>query len=65
MSGPEIIETSAGQRTGPVLDIDHLKVTFATDGGDGSAPLFSRTRAWTCAPAKSWPSWANPVPGRP
>ncbi|MEO8282750.1 MAG: ABC transporter ATP-binding protein [Pseudarthrobacter sp.] len=34
MSGPEIIETGAGQRTGPVLDIDHLKVTFATDGGD-------------------------------
>lgn len=34
MSGPEIIETSAGQPTGPVLEIDHLKVTFATDGGD-------------------------------
>ncbi|GAA1782546.1 ABC transporter ATP-binding protein [Pseudarthrobacter sulfonivorans] len=34
MSGPEIIETSAGQPTGHVLDIDHLKVTFATDGGD-------------------------------
>ncbi|WP_255770997.1 ABC transporter ATP-binding protein [Pseudarthrobacter sulfonivorans] len=34
MSGPEIIETSAGQRAEPVLEIDHLKVTFATDGGD-------------------------------
>jgi peptide/nickel transport system ATP-binding protein len=34
MSGPEIIETSAGQPTGHVLEIDHLKVTFATDGGD-------------------------------
>jgi peptide/nickel transport system ATP-binding protein len=34
MSGPEIIETSTGQPTGHVLEIDHLKVTFATDGGD-------------------------------
>jgi peptide/nickel transport system ATP-binding protein len=34
MSGPEIIETSAGHPTGPVLEINHLKVTFATDGGD-------------------------------
>jgi peptide/nickel transport system ATP-binding protein len=34
VSGPEIIETSAGQPEGHVLEIDHLKVTFATDGGD-------------------------------
>jgi peptide/nickel transport system ATP-binding protein len=34
MSGPEIINTSAGQPAGHVLEIDHLKVTFATDGGD-------------------------------
>ncbi|GAC1377214.1 MAG: ABC transporter ATP-binding protein [Pseudarthrobacter sp.] len=34
MSGPEILSTSAGQAQGHVLEIDHLKVTFATDGGD-------------------------------
>ncbi|MGO4186947.1 ABC transporter ATP-binding protein [Pseudarthrobacter sp. TAF60_1] len=34
MSGPEIIGTSARQPQGHVLEIDHLKVTFATDGGD-------------------------------
>ena len=34
MSGPEISGTSAGQPQGNVLEIDHLKVTFATDGGD-------------------------------
>ena len=34
MSGPEIIELGAGNGTGNVLEIDHLKVTFATDGGD-------------------------------
>src|SRR6476469_6443561 len=34
MSGLEIIGTSARQPQGHVLEIDHLKVTFATDGGD-------------------------------
>jgi peptide/nickel transport system ATP-binding protein len=34
MSGPEIIEAGAHRGSGPVLEIDHLKVTFATDGGD-------------------------------
>jgi peptide/nickel transport system ATP-binding protein len=34
MSGPEIIETNAGHPTGHVLEINRLKVTFATDGGD-------------------------------
>ena len=28
------ITTSTGTGAGPVLDIDHLKVTFATDAGD-------------------------------
>jgi peptide/nickel transport system ATP-binding protein len=34
MSGPEITEAGAHPGSGPVLEIDHLKVTFATDGGD-------------------------------
>ncbi|MET3718275.1 ABC transporter ATP-binding protein [Arthrobacter sp. UYEF21] len=34
MSGPQIIEDSPRRGTGNVLEIDHLKVTFATDGGD-------------------------------
>jgi peptide/nickel transport system ATP-binding protein len=34
MSGPQISEAGSGRRAGNVLEIDHLKVTFATDGGD-------------------------------
>ncbi|MDR6413808.1 ABC transporter ATP-binding protein [Pseudarthrobacter sulfonivorans] len=34
MSDPRIIEASPGHGAGKVLEIDHLKVTFATDGGD-------------------------------
>lgn len=34
MSNPEIIESDSQRTMGNVLEIDHLKVTFATDGGD-------------------------------
>ena len=51
-----------GPDAGPVLDIDHLKVTFATDAGDVYAVKDVASRS---SPARSWRSSANPAPARP